>query len=293
MDRRELGIFLTTVRLGSVTAAANALRIAQPSVSKAIALTERRLGFQLFDRVRGRLLPTAEASLVLDEAMRIEEELSRFDRYLDSIRHFKSGQLRVAATPALALSLLPRAAIEFRRTLLDFGLVLDMQLNHEIAGVVERGQYDVGLAVVPATDESTVLKPVRRGRIVCVLPAEHPLAARDTVRWNDIDPAELVYITTDRRLVALLANGVPGFDDRLASAIETNRYTIAVNLVRVGAGVTLVDEFTMIGLDMSGLAVRPFTPELAVSLVAAIGDRNLTRKTAPRFLDAVRVVLGN
>lgn len=291
MDRREVEIFTTVMRLGSVTAAASALRMAQPSVSKAIALTEHRLGFRLFDRVRGRLTPTAEALLVFEEAMRIEDELSRFDRYLDNVRHLRAGQLRVAATPALALALLPLAATEFRRELPDYGLALDMHLNHEIAAVVERGQYDLGLAVVPASDETETLRPVRRGRIVCVLPASHPMAKLPAIRWEHIDPTEFIYITTDARLVALLAAGIPDFLSRLQSAIETNRYTIAVNLVREGAGVTLVDEFTMVGTDIEGLAVRPFEPELRVTLAAAVNPRRTAKQTLPRFLAAVETVL--
>lgn len=287
MDRREMAIFTTVMRLGSVTAAASALGMAQPSVSKAIALSEHRLGFRLFDRVRGRLTPTAEAMLVLEEAMRIEEELSRFDRYLDNVRHLRAGQLRVAATPALALTMLPLAAMAFRKDLPEYGLVLDMHLNHEIAGVVERGQYDLGLAVIPASDETATLRSVRHGRIVCVLPATHPMAALPTIRWEHIKPAEFIYITTDTRLVALLAAGIPDFLSRLQSAVETNRYTIAVNLVRQGVGVTLIDEFTMVGADIEGLAVRPFEPELRISLAAAANPRRAAKQALSRFLAAV------
>ncbi|MBS7532508.1 LysR family transcriptional regulator [Ancylobacter sonchi] len=287
-------IFTTVMRLGSVTAAATALGMAQPSVSKSIALMEHRLGFRLFERVRGRLMPTAEAALVLEEAMRIEEELSRFDRYLNDVRHLRTGQLRVAATPALALNLLPPVARAMRRELPDYGLALDMHLNHEIPGLVERGQYDVGLAVIPTADEREGLSVIRRGRIVCVLPATHPLAGQSGqsgVQWEQMDPAELIYITTDARLVMLLAAGIPDFLHRRQSATETNRYSIAIHLVRQGMGITLVDEFTMIGADREGLAVRPFEPELGVSLVMALGGRRIARKAVERFIASIHAML--
>lgn len=290
MDRREIEILITVMKLGSMTAAAATLNLAQPSVSKAIALTERRLGFRLFDRVKGRLKPTAEAGLVIEEALRIQDELSRFDRYVDSIRYFKSGQLRVAAMPASALSLLPLAAVKFRKSMPGYGLVLDMQLNHEIPRAVERGQYDLGLTVVPEAEETDFLRPIRRGRIVCVLPSSHALATQREIRWDDIDPTELVYVTTDARLVALLAMKLPGFDRRAASAIETNRYTIAVNLVRQRVGITVVDEFTLIGVDMEGLVVRPLQPKIALSFVAVTGQREAAKKAIPHFLSAIEAV---
>lgn len=291
MDRREIEIFIAVMRLGSVTAAAQALGMAQPSVSKAIALSERRLGFALFDRVRSRLVPTAEAQLIMEEAMRIEGELARFDRYLSSIRHLQTGQLRVAATPALALSLLPLVAASVRLRLPNYGFVLDMHLNHEIPGAVERGQYDLGLAVVPATDESDTLRPLRRGRMVAVLPLDHPLARASSVAWPDIDRADFIYITTDARLIALLATKVPAFTRRLSSAIETNRYTTAVNMVRNGGGVTLVDEFTLVGEDMSALAVRPFLPETEVSLVATTSPFGAPKRALGPFIEEIENIL--
>ncbi|WP_204950797.1 LysR family transcriptional regulator [Methylopila capsulata] len=288
-----MAVFLAVMRLGSATAAAAALGCAQPSISKTIALVERRLGFRLFDRVGGRLSPTFEAELVLEEAMRIEDELSRFDRYLDNVRGLRTGQLRVAATPALALSLLPLAAAIVRKDLPGFGLVLDMQLNHEIPAMVERRQYDLGLAVIPTADESAAVDVVRRGRIVCVSPAGHALASSPAIRWEQIDPAEIIYVTTDARLVALLAAVAPEFLRRLRSATETNRYTIAVNLVRQGLGLTLVDEFTLAGHDLEGVAVGAFEPALNVSLVSVTPPSRKAKTAVRHFLDAVDVVLGS
>ena len=284
-------IFATVMRLGSVTAAATSLGIAQPSVSKSIALMEHRLGLRLFERVRGRLVPTAEAGLILGEALRVEEELSRFDRYLDDVRHLRAGQLRVAATPALALNFLPLVARKFRRQLPNYGLALDMHLNHEIAGLVERGQYDIGLAVIPSADEREDLTVLRRGRIVSVLPQTHPLATSRTIHWGDINPAELIYITTDTRLVMLLSAGIPGFLDRRPSATETNRYSIAVRLVRQGMGVTLVDEFTIIDADAEGVVMRPFEPELKVSLVMALDAKRVARKALNEFTASIHLTL--
>ena len=54
-------VFRHVVECGSVTAAAAARRISQPSVSKTLQQAEERLGFKLFTRQRKRLIPTAEA----------------------------------------------------------------------------------------------------------------------------------------------------------------------------------------------------------------------------------------
>lgn len=166
-----------------------------------------------------------------------------------------------------------------------------MHLNHEIAGLVERGQYDIGLAVIPTADEREDLAVLRRGRIVSVLPHTHPLATARTIHWEDIDPAELIYITTDTRLVMLLSAGIPGFLNRRPSATETNRYSIAVRLVRQGMGITLVDEFTIIDAEAEGVVMRPFEPELKVSLVMSLDPKRVARKALNAFTTSVHQTL--
>ena len=62
---------------------------------------------------------------------------------------------------------------------------------------------------------------------------------------------------------------MPAFRQRQVAAVETNRYSMAINLVRHGNNsMTIVDSFSLQGVDTSGLAVRPFRHALPVSVVA-------------------------
>ena len=284
MDQRQIEIFLAVIRIGSVTGAADSLSMTQPAVSKSIAQMERVLGFKLFERVRGRLVATNEAGMVFEEALHLYEETERFGRFLENVRHYKAGQLRLAATPALALNLAPIAAAQFRQDFPHYGLALDMQLNHEIPQAVERGQYDLGLLVIPTADEAPQYRVLKRGSMVCVMPKDHPLARLKEVSWSDIAPHELIYITTDMRLVSLLRESIPGFNQRPGSALETNRYSIATNMVAQGLGITLVDEFTLMGAGHENLLVRRLVPNIAVSLVAAITSGRSPKRSALDFL---------
>lgn len=291
MDVRQIEIFLAVMRIGSVTAAADSLAMTQPAVSKAIAQMERSLGFALFERIKGRLAPTNEAALVFEQALHVYEETERFGRFLDNVKHYKAGQLRLAATPALALSLAPMAVARYRKQFPNYGMALDMQMNHEIPETVKRRQYDLGLLVVPTSDESSYYRTIRRGDMVCVMPHHHSLALQEQVAWHDIDTRELIYITTDLRLVGLLRESIPDFAHRPGSALETNRYTIAINLVRQGLGITLVDEFTLAGLPTDGLAVRPLAPKVQISLVAALNTQRSPKRAAIDFITIFENVL--
>ncbi len=291
MDQRQIEIFLAVIRIGSVTGAADSLAMTQPAVSKSIAQMERVLDFKLFERLRGRLVPTNEAAMVFEEALHLYEETERFGRFLENVRHYKAGQLRLAATPALALILAPIAVAQFRKDFPNYGLALDMQLNHEIPEAVERRQYDLGLLVIPTVDEVPHYRMLKRGTMVCVMSRGHPLATLREVTWADIAPHDLIYITTDMRLVNLLRECIPDFSERPGSALETNRYSIATNMVSQGLGVTLVDEFTLMGMQHQNLLVRPFVPHIPVSLVAAITSGRSPKRSALDFLKVFEDVI--
>ncbi|QTF07934.1 hypothetical protein HC231_08305 [Brenneria izadpanahii] len=127
--------------------------------------------------------------------------------------------------------------------------------------------------------------------MVCVLPAQHPLTQQAVVRWQDIAPRELIFITTDVRMVAMIAEVVSEFRQRQVAAVETNRYSMAINLVRHGNGVTIVDRFSLQGIDTAGLAVRPFRPALQVSVVAVTDRRSVMFPTREAFAEAMKTVM--
>src|SRR5690606_4101492 len=80
MRLRHIEIFQAILQTGSVTGAAGLLNVSQPAASKALQHAEAQLGFTLFRRVRGQLLPTPEARILEQSTARVFEELQRARR---------------------------------------------------------------------------------------------------------------------------------------------------------------------------------------------------------------------
>lgn len=291
MTPKQLEVFISVVQLGSVTAAAQQLAMSQPSVSKMLSLIEQQMGFNLFERHKGKMQPTPEANELYKEALRVHLDRLRFERFIDHIRQYRVGQLRVCATPALALNLLPRAVARFRQTFPDYGVVADMCLNNEIEEAVEGGRYDLGFVVKPGGEPGENRPMVSQAEMVCVLSEQHQLAKQAGVCWQDIEPRDLIFITTDARLVAMIVEAVPEFRQRQVAAIETNRYSMAINMVRHNNGVTIVDRFSIQGCDMTGLAVRPFKPALKVSVVAVSDDHGVMSQPGVEFVRVMEALM--
>ena len=114
MRARQLEVFRAIMRSGTVTGAAKALNVSQPALSQIVLHTEDELGFRLFERVKGRLVPTPEADELFPEADRLFDDLDNLRRLALDLRHGKVGTVRLAASGPPSLSFVPRALRRFR-----------------------------------------------------------------------------------------------------------------------------------------------------------------------------------
>src|ERR1700733_7441631 len=107
MNVRQIETFRAVMEAGSVTAAAERLRITQPAVSKLIMELERSTRLALFVRKKRRLVPTQEAQLLYEETERVFLGVDRIRHYAVELREVKTGRAHIACLPGLGVSLLP------------------------------------------------------------------------------------------------------------------------------------------------------------------------------------------
>ena len=114
MNFRQIECFRAVMHTGSMTLAAAQLHTSQPNVSRAIALLQRETQLQLFERVGQRVVPTPEAHALLKEVDRIYVGLQSIGHAADRIRTLGVEGLRIAVTPGLGVSPVPRILQVFR-----------------------------------------------------------------------------------------------------------------------------------------------------------------------------------
>lgn len=154
MDLDRLRLFLAIVRAGSMTAAARAVHLTQPAVSRSVQLLEEAIGAALFVRAgrnvvltaAGRaLVPRAEALLEDEARLRLEVQRSAERDYFD---------LRLGAIDSVASGLLPVVA----RPLLDHfpGLALKISTARSAALIQRIDLGELDLAVVASSGKPTL-----------------------------------------------------------------------------------------------------------------------------------------
>lgn len=257
---RQLEAFHAVLQTGSATRAAELLRISQPSVSKLLQDLESDIGVLLFERVRKRLVPTAEARRLGQEVESLFLKLSRFEHVANEIRARGVGKLRIASLPALGVGLIPLALARFRRDQPEIQAVLTLAPSQRVIEMVVSGEADVGFAYpVPGTPTTLVRHTLAVLPAMAAMPLGHRLAHRKGLHPTDLEGEPFISLGREDRsrdnMDALFAKA--GVDATVA--VETQFAAVVCELVAAGAGVALVDAITAY-FYRDRLIIRPIEP---------------------------------
>ncbi|MFY3306205.1 LysR family transcriptional regulator [Achromobacter ruhlandii] len=188
----DLRIFYTVVLTGSTRQAAQAMHLTQPAVSHAISRLEQSTGVQLFDRSHKTLRPTEAGQYLYGEAKFVLDELVRIDEALHSIEQFGGRGLRIACSPALALSYAPDAVRRYLQANGTRPFSLDLESSVQAISAVDTMRADFGLGAVSQQSARLAFRPFLRTEVMAIVHREHCLARGDAVRVGDIRPDSYV-----------------------------------------------------------------------------------------------------
>lgn len=260
------------MRCGTLTSAAEALNVSQPALSQILLHTEDELGFKLFLRVKGRLIPTPEAEELYPEVERLFGDLEGLRRRAGDLRQGKSGVVRLAASAPPSLSLVPEALRHFRAAHPDVRILSYVVPAEIIMGMLDSGQAGLGIAMndqpIPLIDTEII----GHTKVVCVLPAGHRLASGIAVSAGDLDGETLISYRAES-LPGQLLRAALGREGLLFQPdMEIDVSIIALAFVQQGLGIAVVD-----GLlpwhSFPGLVTRPFLPSVALPLCLLTSSR--------------------
>lgn len=287
LDPRHVMAFDAVFRLGTTVRAAESLHMSQPVVSRLLGALERATKLTLFQRLRGRLVPTAEGVAFHREVQRTFGGLERLLRVADDIRGFRAGEIRVACLMAFGFGLLPRVIAGFHARHPDVHVTLQVRTSQAVKDLVTGWQFDIGLAAAEIDPVGTEWSEFSRPRAVCVLPPAHRLGGCDR-----LGPADLA----DETFVSL------GFEDltrrqtdaafeqlglRRRIAVETHSAHAVCSLVLAGAGVGIVNPFAAEDYASRGLIVRPFEADIRFRTLLLRPTGAPPSRLVDRFVEAL------
>lgn len=145
MRLRHIEVFNAVMLTGSVSAAARLINVTQPAVSRILAHAELQLGFALFQRTRGRLVPTREAQILHPHFEQLFAQLGDVQRLAARLRQEeRKDELRILTVFALSFEVLPRALRAFRIQYPGVAVTIDALHSPQIVAALVRQEADLG-----------------------------------------------------------------------------------------------------------------------------------------------------
>lgn len=190
MELRSVAYLLAVAEHGSLSAAAGALGLSQPALTKAIRRIEAEWGATLFERGARGVRPTAAGEALLRHARNLGATLREARRDLDSLRRGERGWVRLGAGPSWQGTLLPEAIAAFRAARPQLRIQVVGGLDAALKGALQAGELDFVLAAVGdvAAESSPELaqRVLMHDRYRVVAASAHPLHAAGAVGLADL-----------------------------------------------------------------------------------------------------------
>jgi DNA-binding transcriptional LysR family regulator len=193
MNFRHLKIFSTVCERQSMTAAAKALYLSQPSVSQAITELENYYGVRLFERLNHRLYLTAAGESLLTYArhiLNLEEQVKK-----ELSGHKEAGTLRIGASLTIGAYLLPSLISRFVERMPDVKVFSLVDNTDQIEKLILEDRLDLGLVEGPVKSSDILEKPIRDDELVVICAPKHPLSKKKKAAFADL--AEFPFIVRE------------------------------------------------------------------------------------------------
>ncbi|CUX58174.1 LysR family transcriptional regulator [Agrobacterium genomosp. 13] len=265
MNIRQIEALRAIMKAGSASRAAETMGITQPAVSRLIAELEKAIGFQLFDRVRGRLEPTDQCRMFYADVERTFVGLEVLKHSASQIRERGPGIVRVANMPGIGLLVVARAVTEFR--LLHPEVVVSSQLmsTADVWTALGTGQIDIGVAPKETDLPHVEYLHFSGDGAMCAMSPRHRLASNEVITPADLDGTEYIAHTPAARMRRAMAELMEQGGHKFNVVAETPMCMTLLSMISSGVGVGLVNPMSVEGLGNIDVVLRPFKPTLPLN----------------------------
>lgn len=278
----DLKLFLAVHEHGSLSGAARALKLGQPTLSRRIAELEEMVGEALFERQSQGASLTAAGQKLLPAAQSMAEWANEAELNMKKQTHLPEGKVRIAAPPGIAYDVVVPLAAKIRKQ--------HPQIQIEVLSGVEilnlgRGEADLSLRTQkPSDDDLVCMDEVSSAMRVYVsqayaakLPPHPHIADLDWICWT----APYDGLRTNQELIALIPDFKPAF--------TSDDFIVQMAACKAGLGAMILPQATH---RYAGLGELNALQELDIDLgTGAIGTLYMVCHKRHRHLPKVQLVM--
>lgn len=286
---RHIEAIRAVLMAGSVTGAAERLRVTQPAISNTLRDAEDRLGFKLFERRAGALVPNSAASLLLEEIERSFIGLDDINALAERIGRGEGRRLDVSVTPAFAATALPGILASWRARVPGALVTVESRNANLVVAMVASQRADIGFAPEVPALRGVMSEVIAHLPMVCYLPAGHRLGVRGaTVHAHELVAEPMISPGNVERIDKLIDRAFQACGRSPVSVMECPALITACSMVAAGIGFTLMTPLPSWLLRRGSVSVHPFEPQIHVTYRAYWTEGRLPEEERELLIERAR-----
>jgi DNA-binding transcriptional LysR family regulator len=258
---RQLQAFVLAHDGGSLSRAAQAMDITPSAASLLLKQLEQGLGMTVFERTPRGLKLTEGGRSVLPIARQVvagTDQLAQLARVQQAL---PQARLRLAATPAMARTLLPPVMRKFTALHPQVLVSLDDGPAGPLAAAVAEGEIDLALATLDGeVPEGVMAEPLLHDALCLVCRPDDALAPRQLLAWSDLQGSALVMVRAGRGVRERLDQALQEQQVSVRLAFEVHQLGTALSLVEQGLGRAVLPSFLLSFGPAAAVVARPLRP---------------------------------
>ncbi|WP_257168063.1 LysR family transcriptional regulator [Bradyrhizobium sp. SRS-191] len=256
---RQFEALVAVAETLSFSAAGERLGLTSSAVSQLVSELESTAGFRVFDRSTRRVALSSAGRDFLGFAQSVLRHVQLAETAAADVRNRAAGVVRIGAPLVLASAVLPAAVREFRRQRPNVAIhIRDVTVELTVDRVAA-GDLDLAVGPDRPPDPAVSAETIFQSPWVLWCAPDHPMAARKTLRWDDLRGITLVAASRDHEVsVAQMRHSDPGTSSTTSPQIVEN-ITTALGIAAQGLAATPAPAYVGVLARPLGLTMRRIT----------------------------------
>lgn len=262
----DLRAFVTVGELQSFAAAARALHLSQPALSRRISHLENLLNVRLFDRTTRSVELTLLGRHFLAQVRGLVEGLDHSVLNLRDAAELEAGDVTIGVVLSTVHHFLPPVIRAFRDLYPRVLVRIVEEGADEVLESVKQGEADFGLNYIGMQDPDVEFTPLLKEPYVLACQVGHPLAKRRSVRWDELAAYPLARVSHASRNRLFIDQALAEVPPLPRPICEVRHVSTLIGLVENGLAVAVVPQLTLPRSSAAVIGVRLESPAISRTL---------------------------
>ncbi|UCF81963.1 MAG: LysR family transcriptional regulator [Desulfobacteraceae bacterium] len=266
-DLRQLEIFRKVVELGSFSKAAEAVFLAQASVSERIATLETMVGTRILDRLGRQIVPTKAGEILYKHAVLLLDMKRTACLEIQDFLGIKQGAIYIGGSTIPGEYILPKVIGDFQEKYPLLSVTLSVSNTSDIEDRILNGRLELGVVGSKPSHRNLIHNELWKDELVLAVPAHHQLAKKKVVSIEELSKEPFI--------LREVGSGTLKITEDYLKASGSNPIDSLHVVARFGTS-TAVKEGIKAGLGISILSSRALDTELKTGIIKALKVKGLS-----------------